>query len=358
MKKIIIEAPYKVKIVDEPIPKTGPQTLLIKTEITGVSAGTEMMLYRGSYPNFKHKKWPQWKDFPVVPGYELVGTVVEVGKDQGASEKNNAQIDSLGPASSVLKTDASEFKVGDRVICLGEHAEYVCIPAVLAAKVPENVTSEDATLAVLGTTSMHAIRRSEVKYGDTVAIMGMGILGFLTLQHAKNAGTRRVIALDIDDSRLKIAKDAGADLCINPSKENPVETIKRNNDGILADVVIEVTGFNGTEKMACDLVRDRGRLTLLGWHTDDMNLAFGDIYFKEMTITVSQAIGPEAGIPYSYVRWCSDQSLKWAVDLIAAGKLKGCFTPTRFKYTDIEKVYEMIDKRDPKAGLQTILTWN
>jgi len=359
MKKIVITGPRKVEIQDVPIPQPGEQELLIKTEISGISAGTEMMLYRGTYPNFKLKKWPQWRDYPVNPGYELVGTVVAIG--QSNKNKDNgvaSQIDSLGPASTVIKTDASEFKVGDRVICLGEHGEYAIVPAVLAAKIPDNVSSQEATLAVLATTAMHAVRRADIKYGDTVAVIGCGVLGYLAMQHAKNNGARRVISLDINDDRLKITKETGADICINPAKSDAVEEIRRLNGGMLADVVIEASGFKGTVQQAIEYVRERGRVVILGWHTEDVEFTFGDLYFKEAKIIASQAIGPEAGLPYSYVRWTSDQSLKWAIELISQGKITGKqFTPTVFNYSEIEKVYEMIDKRDPSVGLQTILKW-
>jgi len=355
MKRIVIAGPYDVRIEDIEIPKPGPGMLLVKAELSGVSAGTEMTLYRGTYPNFKLKKYPQWQDYPVLPGYEMVGTVVAVGEEADAGESAK-RVDSLAPASAVITTGTSDFKVGDRVICMGEHAEYVCVPAGVAAKIADNVSSEEATLAVLGTTSMHAIRRSQVEYGDTVAVIGMGIVGFLTMQHAKNSGARRVIALDLDDARLAVAKEAGADICINPGKVNVEETIKALNNGILADVVIEASGHKGTERMACEIVRERGRVTILGFH-DPIEFGYLDFFFKEIRVNASQAIGPEAGLPYSYVRWCSDQSLKWAMQLISEGKLKGCFKPKKYYYTEIHKVYDMIDKGNAGVGMQIILTW-
>ncbi len=358
MKKIMITNPFEVQILDVPIPKVGEQELLIKTEISGVSAGTEMMLYRGTYPNFAHQKWAQWKKYPVAPGYELVGTVVEVGSGNSANSGGGLQIDALGPAAAIVKTNASEFRVGDRVICLGEHAEYVNVPAVMAAKVPDSVASDEATLAVLATTAMHCIRRAEMKYGDTVAVIGCGILGYLVMQHARINGARRVIVVDPDESRLKIAQDTNADTVINPTKQNAIEAVKESNGGILADVVIEASGYKGTVRQAMELTRDRGRIVVLGWHTDDVTFEFGEFYTKELTMVASQAIGPEAGLPYSYVRWSSDQSLKWAIELIAEGKITGRhFRPTHFPFTDVEKVYQMIDKRNPLVGIQTILDW-
>ncbi|NLF27360.1 MAG: zinc-binding alcohol dehydrogenase [Clostridiales bacterium] len=359
MKKIVITGPRQVEIQEVPIPEPGEQTLLVKTELSGVSAGTEMMLYRGTYPNFTEQKWPQWREYPVMPGYELVGTVVAVGPGGAQGAGGGTQMDSLGPASSVIRTDVGEFKVGDRVICLGEHAEYALVPAVLAAKIPENVSSEEATLAVLATTAIHCVHRAEIRYGDTVAVVGCGVLGYLVMQHLKRGGARKVIVLDMNDERLAVAKQTGADAVVNPGRGNAVEALRAANGGILADVVVEASGFPGAAQQAMELARDRGRVVLLGWHTEGVHFDFGEFYFHELTVVASQAIGPEAGLPYSYVRWTSDQSLKWAIELIADGKLTGkYFKPTRFHFSEIEKVYRMIDRRDPAAGLQTVLTWD
>ena len=195
MKKIYINGPYDVEIRDVPIPTPGPGEVLIKTQYTGISSGTEMMLYCGTFPNFKLKKWPQWTDYPVCPGYELVGTVVAIG-EEAAVDGDMSQLDSLQPKSDVLITKASDFKVGDRVISMGEHAEYACLPAEFITKIPDHVSSEEATLAVLGNTAMQAIRRGAIEFGDTVAVIGAGILGYLVAVEAKLAGAGRVIVIE------------------------------------------------------------------------------------------------------------------------------------------------------------------
>ena len=84
MKRVVLAGPREIKFVDGPVPAAGPGEIVVKAAICGISTGTEMMLYRGNYPNFKHKKWPQWKDYPIYPGYELVGEVVAVGPDPAA----------------------------------------------------------------------------------------------------------------------------------------------------------------------------------------------------------------------------------------------------------------------------------
>lgn len=358
MKRIVLKNPYQVEVEDTPLPNPGPEMLLVKAEISGVSAGTEMMIYRGSHPNYAENKGTHWAEYPIYPGYELVGTVVSVGSPGNINLDGKVQSGALGPTSPAIMTRSSDFKVGDRVICLGEHSEYACVPANMAAKIPDNVSSMDATLAVLATTSMHGIRKAQIQYGDTVAVIGMGVLGYLCMQHAKNAGSRRVIAIDLDNSRLEVAKLAGADACINPRDGNLIEQIMEVNDGLLADVVIEASGFAGTEQMACEIVRTRGKVGIIGWHTSRLDIHFSEVFNKELTIFASNSIGPEAGLPYSYVRWGSDQSLKWAVELISQGKLKRTFEPTIYPYSEIKEVYEKIDKHDKSIGMQVVLDWS
>jgi len=126
----------------------------------------------------------------------------------------------------------------------------------------------------------------------------------------------------------------------------------------LADVVIEASGFPGTERLATEIARDRGTVVILSWHIDELVFDFCEFFYKELTIRATRAVGPEAGLPYSYVRYGSDQSLKWAVELFEKGALSGkLFKPARYSYKDIDIVYQMIDRRDPAAGLHVILDW-
>jgi len=356
MKKVIVYGPRKVAIEDVPVTKPGKNEILIKTELTGISSGTEMMVYRGTFPNFKLKKWPPWKNYPVYPGYELVGKIVEIGPME-EEDTSSSGMAAIAQTNESIQTTVKDFKVGDRVISLGEHSEYACVPAAFAAVIPDNVSSELATLAVLTTTAMHGVRTVRIEYGDTVVVIGCGLLGYLIMQHVKNAGARRVIVTDLDNSRLQIAKQAGADFCFNPNEVDVIEAIKNVNGGILADAALEASGFKGTEQQALDVVRDRGRINFIGWHTENLDITFGDFTFKELQLVASQAVGPRPGLPYSYVRWSSDQSLKWAIELISKGIIKGGFTPLRLPYDQIEEAYKMIDRHDPAVGMQVILNW-
>jgi 2-desacetyl-2-hydroxyethyl bacteriochlorophyllide A dehydrogenase len=357
VKSIIIQSPFDVALIDEDIPKAVPGEILVETEVTGISSGTEMFLYRGTYPNFELKKWAQWREYPVYPGYELVGKVIEVGPP-AASTDSSKSIGSLQPSAGVITADTNEFEVGDRVICLGTHQQYSKVPATLAAKIPDSVTNEQATLAVLGTTTMHSTRRLQLEYGDTVAVIGMGVVGNLALQHAKLAGAAKTIALDLDRARLELAKKVGADYAIQVGVEDPVQAILEYTHRIGADAVVEASGAKGTLQLALEIMRDRGTVELLGWRTEESSFIFGDLYFKEGNIIATRAIGPDPGLPYSYIRWGYDQSLRLAIEMIRDGRLKTDFyEPVRFSYQDIKKAYDQIDKDPTSIGLQAILIW-
>jgi len=357
MKSIVIRGPFEVEIIDEDTPRAGPGEIVVEAEISGISSGTEMFLYRGTYPNFRLKKWGQWRDYPVYPGYELVGRVVEVGPPAGSFGVAKS-IGSLQPGASVIIADTDEFRVGDRVVCLGAHQEYAKVPATLAVKIPDSVSNQQATLAVLGTTTMHSTRRLKLEYGDTVAVIGMGVVGNLALQHAKLGGASQTIALDLDLSRLELAEKVGANHTIQVGKQDPVESVLKCTNQIGADVVVEASGAEGTLQLALDIMRDRGTVELLGWRTQESCFLFGDLYFKEGTIIATRAIGPEPGIPYSYVRWGYDQSLRLVMDMIRDGRLKSdFFEPSTYSYKEIKQVYAQIDKGPTSIGLQAMLIW-
>jgi threonine dehydrogenase-like Zn-dependent dehydrogenase len=254
--------------------------------------------------------------------------------------------------------DTREYKAGDRVICMGIHQQFAKVPATLAAKIPDEVSDEQATLAILATTTMHSTRRLQLEYGDVVAVIGLGVVGNLALQHAKLGGASKTIGLDMDPKRLELAQKAGADFVINVKKEDAAKKVFELTKNVGADAVVEASGAEGTLQLALDLMRDRGTVELLGWRTEESSFSFGDLYFKEGKIIATRAIGPDPGIPYSYVRWGYDQSLRLAVELIAKGKLNtDFFVPARFDYRDIRQAYEKIDKDPASIGLQAVLVW-
>jgi len=337
LKSIVITAPRRVEIIDEPLPKPLPNQILLKTVLSGISAGTEMALYRGTHPNITTKKWGYWTGYPIRPGYENVGKVVEVG------------------------SDISGIEVGDRVIATNRHSEYTIstdatIPVY--AKIPDTVTNEEALFAVLATTTSHAIRRARIEYGDSVLVVGQGVVGILAAQHAKNGGAGKLIVTDLADRNLKIVLQCSADHAINASKEDVISRVRELTNGLGADVVVEAAGTPDAMNQAVSAVRDRGRVVILGYHTRPWTTTLGDeIFHKELELVASRAMGPPPGLPHSYVRWGSDAGINFSLQLIAQKRLKVKDMIThRFRYDRIADAYKMIDERKENF-MMVVLEW-
>lgn len=343
MKRIVIKKPYHVKIEDVEIPSLGPNDVLVKTKVSGISSGTEMTLYRGTFPNLKTKKWNYWTDYPIYPGYEAAGVVVKIGRD------------------------VQNFSEGDRVVGFGPHAEYAKLSVNELTKIPDGVGFQESTLSVLGSVTMHAIRRANMEYRNTVTILGAGVVGILAMQHTKLSGAEIVIVVDLDRERLKIADDLGADYTINAQIDDPVKKVWEITD-IGSDIVIEATGNPEAVKQSLLLARDRGRIVILGYHTKPVELLLGDdFFFKELELRATRMAGPglyeqtgipPSGLPYPYVRWTSVKNLKEAIKLINNNSLKVKKMITHnFEYSEIDKVYQGINKGSIRNCCQIILNW-
>ena len=332
MKRIIFTAPRTVEIENVAIPNPGPGMLLVKVKVSGISAGTEMTYYRGA-PLLRLAK--DEYTYPIWPGYEVVGIVQECG------------------------SGVSAFKSGDRVVCMGNHAEYAIIEASSAEFLPAGLPDEEYTLAVLSVTTMHAIRRAAFQYGDTVVVIGLGVVGLLAAQQARIGGAGQVIGVDLDGWRCKMAKNLGIDRVVNNFGEIAHQEILEATGGIGADVVIEAAGIGNAVNDALTYVRDRGRIVILGYHTGPVNFMPGDeFWYKEVDILATRATGPTPGLPIPYVRWTSERSLKLAVDLLAKGAINTTGMVThRFPYSKADEAYRMIDQKSENF-LQVVFLWD
>jgi 2-desacetyl-2-hydroxyethyl bacteriochlorophyllide A dehydrogenase len=353
MKAIIIEKPLTVLVKDTDRPRVDPDQILVRTKVSGVSVGTELHLYDGSITGLRS---PSGIDFPYVtypvrPGYENVGEVVEVGRE------------------------ITGVREGDRLVSCAEHMQFASVPRrdalPLWAKVPDNVTDEEATLAILGTTTAHSIRRAQIQYGDVVVVIGLGVVGMLAAQHAKNAGAGKVIGVDIKDYRLRVADKLHVDRTVDSATENLKKIVLEESDGLGADVVIEAAGSGGKHpatslRDAYGAVRERGRVVMLGWHLSPTDLIFGaDPLIKEADLIMSRGTGP-GDLPGeellektpTYARWSSNRNLRYVMDLLSKRKLEVRPLIThRFCYDQIGAVYDMMHE-GKQEFLQVILQWD
>jgi len=342
----------ETKIEELPCPSVGPGTVLIKTKKTLISAGTERMLVEFSKGGLiaKAKAQPDKVkqvldkiktdgllptletvfnrlDEPLPLGYCNVGEVIEVG---------------LG---------VSGFKPGDRVVSNGPHAEIVCVTKNLCAKIPDDVSDEEATFTVLSAIGLQGIRLVQPTLGEKIAVFGAGLIGLVTVQLLKASGCD-VLAIDLNDQRLGMAKQFGATAC-HSGAGDAVAAANAWTDGAGVDAVI-VTASAKTDEIvhqAAEMCRKRGRIVLVG--VVGLNLRRTDFYEKELTFQVSCSYGPgryddqyeQRGhdYPIGYVRWTEQRNFEAILGAIHSGGLKlGSLITDRIKLEDAASAYSKI----------------
>jgi predicted dehydrogenase/threonine dehydrogenase-like Zn-dependent dehydrogenase len=284
---------------------------------------------------------------PLALGYSCAGTVREVGRG------------------------AQEFTVGDRVACAGmnyaSHAETVFIPKNLAVHIPEGVSFDEAAFVTLGAIALQGVRTAEVKLGDSVAVIGLGLVGQLTVQILKAAGCR-AIGIDLDSARIELARSLGADAAVR--RDDDVEgAVAQFTGGYGADAVIMTAASetNDPIELAGALARDRAIVSVVGAAPIDVPRKI--YYEKELQLRLSRSYGPgrydaqyeERGIDYpiGYVRWTERRNMQEFLRLVStkAVKLDPLITH-RFPITRAESAYEMIAGKNNEAYLGILLKYD
>ncbi|TWT81149.1 1,5-anhydro-D-fructose reductase [Planctomycetes bacterium CA13] len=227
-------------------------------------------------------------------------------------------------------SDISGIRQGDLVAYAGQgHAEIIHASKRLCVPVPPGVTSREACLVAIGSIALQAVRRSQVSVGDTVALIGLGLVGQLVAQLLQNAGVR-VFATDLLQSRVDIAKQCGVEDA-RIGSESATRAILDATRGMGVDgVVICAATSNPLLQLACKMARERGRITIVGG--GPIEVPRHDFYMKELDLVISRSYGPgrydtsyeESGIdyPYAYVRWTEQRNMEEFLRLIQTGKVK------------------------------------
>jgi len=333
MKQIIQDLNNGETILEDvPVPKVKPGYILIKTKKSLVSLGTERMLVDFGKANFIQKARQQPDKVKMV--FDKVKTDGLKPTINAVRNKLNQPIPlgycNVGEVIAVGK-GVLEFKVGDRVASNGNHAEYVNIPKNLAAKIPNNVSDEDATFTVIGSIGLQGIRLLNPTFGETIVVVGLGLIGLVTGELLVANGCN-VIGFDYDSEKVKIANDKGI-TAINPSEgTDQVKFVESYTKGIGADGVI-ITASNKSNLIiaqSANMCRKLGRVILVGVVGLDINRS--DFYEKEISFQVSCSYG--AGrydddyeikgqdYPIGYVRWTEKRNFQAVLNAISKGTLK------------------------------------
>jgi predicted dehydrogenase/threonine dehydrogenase-like Zn-dependent dehydrogenase len=352
----------ETKIAEVPVPGVGRGQLLIATSTTLVSAGTERMLVEFGKAGWINKARQQ---------PDKVRMVLDKVKTDGLIPSVEAVFNKLDQplplgycnVGRIAKVGAGEtaFAKGDRVVSNGKHAEMVCVPFNLCAKVPDSVSDEEAAFTVLGAIALQGIRLVQPTLGETVVVTGLGLVGLMTVQLLRANGCR-VLGLDFDPTKLALAKQFGAEVVDLAVGQDPVVTATVYSRGRGVDAVIVTAATKSSEPMhqAALMCRKRGRIVLVG--VTGLELSRDDFFKKELTFQVSASYGPgrydpnyeEKGqdYPIGFVRWTEQRNFEAVLDMMADGRLnvKPLITHC-YSIGEAEKAYELVGGAGPSLGI-------
>ncbi|MFM2361118.1 MAG: hypothetical protein RLZZ316_20 [Bacteroidota bacterium] len=331
MKQIIQDLKKGDTILEEiPAPLVRKGHLLIKTHRSLVSLGTEKMLVEFGKGNLISKARQQ---------PEKVKQVLDKIKTDGLMPTLEAVFNKLDEPLPLGYCNAGEviavgegvtdFAVGDRVASNGHHAEVVCVPVNLAAKIPANVSYEEAAFTVIGAIGLQGIRLANPTMGETIVVTGLGLIGLITAELLLANGCH-VIGFDFDPAKVALAQQKGIK-AFNAAGIDVVKTVEELTAGVGADAVIITasTKSNDVISQSAQMSRKRGRIILIG--VIGLDIQRGDFFKKELSFQVSCSYGPgrydeayeQKGIDYPlpYVRWTEKRNFETILNTIASGRL-------------------------------------
>lgn len=307
MKALLYTKPYTFEYTDVPDPTVGDEDVLVRVKACGI-CGSDVAGHTGK----TGRRLP-----PLIMGHEAAGVVERVGrKVTGFVPGDRICFDSTVycnqcPACKqglfnrcvkrqVLGVSVPEFKRD------GAFAELLAVPHWICAKLPDNMSFVQASLLEPASIGTHAASRAPITKSDTVAVVGAGTIGLFILQAAKLRGAKQVIVSDLNEFRLDLARQVGADVCVNSGKADLKQEILKRTDGRGADVVLEAVGFADTFHQAVSITRTGGHLIAVGNLQKEIDFNLQELVSRELTFTGSYA---------------SSGEFRTCMGLIASGKI-------------------------------------
>ena len=358
-------------VAEVPVPVVQPGRMLVRTAASLISAGTERALVELGQKGLLGKA----RERP-----ELIGKVWEKVKTDGLARAIEGVRDKLdqshavgySAAGIVIETapDVTDFRAGDRVACAGtdyaSHAEVISVPRNLCVRLPEQVSFEEGAFGTVGAIALQGVRLAEPTLGESVVVIGLGLVGQLTVQLLKANGCR-VFGIDIDEARIQLARASGADGgCVPDDAREKVMAWSRGR-GADACIIAAATSSNEPIELAGEISRLKGRVVAVGMV--GMNVPRNVYYQRELTLKVSLSYGPgrhdpdyeERGhdYPVAYVRWTEGRNIEAFLDLLAAGRIdvKPLVTH-RFSIDDAPRAYQLISGNTDEEYLAVLLTYD
>ena len=357
----------KIDVANVPCPQVSSGGFLIRTRHSLISSGTERMLLDFGKANVIDKARQQPDKVRMI--LDKVKTDGLLSTIETVRNKLDQPLP-LGYCNAGVITAVGEgvvgFKVGERVASNGKHAEMVSVPINLCAKIPDNVSDDEAAFTVLGAIALQGIRLANPTLGETVVVIGLGLIGLITVQLLRAQGCR-VLGLDLVRSRLKLARAFGAETVDLSTNQDPLLISRSFSRGRGVDAVIISATAKDSKPVhqAALMCRKRGRIVLVG--VTDLELSRAEFYEKELTFQVSCSYGPgrydpnyeEKGqdYPIGFVRWTAQRNFESVLDMMAQGALDvKPLISHRFDIAEAKTAYEIM--LGPQSSLGILLGYN
>jgi len=324
MRAAVFYEPHKpLRIEDVPTPQIAPDDVLVKVAACGV-CGTDLHYLHGV---------PTFKKPPIILGHEASGTVEIVGNEVTKFVKGDSVL--IPPVLTC--GECHNCRTGRENICEkmrmvgnsvdGAYAEYIRAPAKDVQHLPKEIPlQEGCIISDTISTPYHAVKnRGQVKPGDTIAVFGCGGVGLNIVQVATATGAS-AIAVDLNDEKLRLARELGATETINVEEEDPAKRIRAITDGDMVDIAFEAIGKPKTMEQALRSVRWGGKVVVVGYSAENWSLSVSRVMFRELTI-----LGSLGCRPTDYPR---------LIEMVRTGKIK--ITPLIDRKFPLEKINEAI----------------
>lgn len=294
MRALVLSECRRLEVLDVPRPAAGEDELLIRVQSCGI-CGSDVHGYDGS----TGRRIP-----PIVMGHEAAGVVEAVGSAvTGYRPGDRVTFDSTVFCGVCFFCRRGQVNLCDRreVIGvstpafrrMGAFAEYIVVPARIAYGLPNNLPFTHAALIEAVSVAVHAVSLTPIVLADTVLVVGAGMIGLLTLQAAKLAGAGRVFVLDVDDSRLELARKMGAAEALNSRDGGVVDKLLQRTEGRGCDAALECVGTGATVRLAIDAVRKGGAVTLVGNVTPTIEFGVQSVVTRQIRLQGSCASSGE-----------------------------------------------------------------
>lgn len=342
MKSLLLSEYSHLEIADMPQPAVGHGEVLVRVEACGI-CGSDVHGYDGS----SGRRIP-----PIVMGHEAAGSVEAIGDGVTKYKKGDrVTFDSTVYCGECGYCQRGQFNLCDNrqvigVSCgdyrrHGAFAEYVVVPERIMYPLPANISFDEAAMLEAVSVALHGVKVSMVMGGETALVIGAGMIGLLTLQAARAAGCSRVFISDVDETRLKLARQIGADEVLHCSGAELLKQIHRLTDGRGVDLALEAVGRNETVAGAIDCTRKGGTVTLIGNIMPEVTLPLQKVVTRQLKLQGSCA---------------SSGEYPEAIELIANGSIK--VKPLITAVASLEegpRWFERLHSREPNL-MKIILT--